>query len=161
MSTESLQETKANAAPAELQLVVYTLGKEEYGVDINNVQEIIRMPAITRMPNAPVAVEGLTSLRGRIITVLNPSVILGMERIDVCDDTRVVVMNMNGVVMGFVVDSVREVLRLPSNNVELGPAIIGGRINADNLIGIGKLDNRLLILLNIDGILGGLAAQGG
>ncbi len=52
-------------------------------------------------------------------------------------------------------------LRLPSNNVEPGPAIIGGRINADNLIGMGKLDNRLLILLNIDGILGGLAAQGG
>ncbi len=138
---------------SELQLVVFTLDKEEFGVEINNVQEIIRMPSITQVPGAQAFVEGLTNLRGKIITILNLSVIMGMERSETCEDTRIVVVNMDGVVMGFVVDSVREVLRLLAKNVEPAPPVIAGKVSAENLLGIGRMKNRLLILLNLDGVI--------
>lgn len=148
---ESPSGTKADTeVNNEFQLVVFSLGDEEFGVEINNVQEIIRMPTITKIPQAPDYVKGVINLRGRIITVINLNTIMGMQDRRHDEDTRIIVANVNDTVMGFVVDSVSEVMRLPTNNVEQAPAIIASKINTEYLQGVGKMDRRLLILLNLE-----------
>ncbi len=144
---------KIKTAPdGELQLVVFNIGSEEFGVEIMNVQEIIRMTSITRIPQAPDYIKGIINLRGRIIVVINLNVIMGMESRKQDENTRIIVANLNDTVMGFVVDSVSEVIRLPEKNVESAPA--ASKIGTEYVLGVGKLDSRLLILLNLDKILG-------
>lgn len=138
----------------ELQLVVFNTGDEEFGVEIMNVQEIIRMTDITRVPQALDYVRGIINLRGRIIVVINLNAIMGMESKEHDENTRIIVANIGETVMGFVVDSVSEVIRLPQKNVEPAPAVIASKIGTEYIRGVGKLDNRLLILLNLNKILG-------
>ncbi|NJD76772.1 MAG: chemotaxis protein CheW [Candidatus Methanoperedens sp.] len=149
--TAAKAETTSNG---ELQLVVFTIGSEEFGVEIMNVQEIIRMTNITRIPQAPGYIRGIINLRGRIIVVINLNVIMGMESKEQDENTRIIVASIGDTVMGFVVDSVSEVIRLPEKNVEPAPAVIASRIGTEYVLGVGKLDNRLLILLNLGKVLG-------
>ncbi|VVB88097.1 CheW-like domain protein [uncultured archaeon] len=138
----------------ELQLVVFSIGAEEFGVEIINVQEIIRMTSVTRIPQAPDYIKGIINLRGRIIVVINLNVVLGMQTKEQDENTRIVVAGIGDTVMGFVVDSVSEVIRLPEKNVEPAPAVIADKIGTEYVMGVGKFDNRLLILLNIAKVLG-------
>ena len=136
-----------------LQLVIFQLGGEEFGVEIMQVQEIIRMPDITRIPQSPEYMEGVINLRGKIIVVINLD-----NRFDLCskerdDDSRIVIVEVGDNVVGMIVDSVSEVLRLPTSNVEPAPEIISTKIRADYLKGVGKLDDRLLILLDLEKVL--------
>ncbi len=148
------QDTKAETTSnGELQLVVFAIGSEEFGVEIMNVQEIIRMTNITKIPQAPPYIRGIINLRGRIIVVVNLNVVMGMESKEQDESTRIIVASIGETVMGFVVDSVSEVIRLPEKNVEPAPAVIASRIGTEYVLGVGKLDNRLLILLNLDKIL--------
>ncbi len=141
------------ASDGELQLVVFNIGSEEFGVEIMNVQEIIRMTSITKIPQAPDYIKGIINIRGRIIIVINLNVIMGMEGRMQDENTRIIVANLNDTVLGFVVDSVSEVIRLPEKNVEPAPAVIASKIGTEYIYGVGKMDNRLLILLNLDKIL--------
>ena len=150
---EQSPESKA-ASDGELQLVVFNIGSEEFGVEIMKVQEIIRMTSITRIPQAPDYIRGIINLRGRIIVVINLNVVLGMASREQDENTRIIVASIGETVMGFVVDSVSEVIRLPEKNMEPAPAVIADKIGTDYVMGVGKLDNRLLILLNLDKILG-------
>jgi purine-binding chemotaxis protein CheW len=138
----------------ELQLVVFNIGKEEFGVEIMRVQEIIRMTSITGIPQAPDYIRGIINLRGKIIVVLNLNVIMGMETKEQDENTRIIVANIDETVMGFIVDSVSEVIRLPEKNVEQAPAVIANKIGTEYVMGVGKMDDRLLILLDIDRVLG-------
>jgi purine-binding chemotaxis protein CheW len=138
----------------ELQLVVFNIGKEEFGVEIMRVQEIIRMTSITGIPQAPAYIRGIINLRGRIIVVLNLNVIMGMETKELDENTRIIVANIDETVMGFIVDSVSEVIRLPENNVEPAPAVIASKIGTEYVRGVGKMEDRLLILLDLDKMLG-------
>ena len=139
----------------ELQLVVFRLGDEEFGVEIGNVQEIIRMTSITRIPQAGDYVNGIINLRGRIIVVINLNVVMGMENAVKSDENaRIIVADVGNTVVGFMVDSVSEVIRLPTKDIEPAPAIIANRIGTEYLRGVGKMENRLLILLKLDKILG-------
>ena len=139
----------------ELQLVVFRLGDEEFGVEIGNVQEIIRMTSITRIPQAGDYVNGIINLRGRIIVVINLNVVMGMENAVKSDENaRIIVADIGNTVVGFMVDSVSEVIRLPTKDIEPAPAIIADRIGTEYLRGVGKMENRLLILLKLDKILG-------
>ncbi len=137
----------------ELQLVVFNIGDEEFGVEIMNVQEIIRMTNITKIPQAPNYVRGIINLRGRIVIVINLNDIMGMDGKESDQNTRIIVAEMGDTVVGFIVDSVTEVLRLPEINVEPAPAIIANKINTEYVSGVGKIDERLLILLNLHKIL--------
>ncbi len=139
--------TKTNE---ETQLIIFNLGKEEFGVEINHVQEIIRIPSITKIPQAPDYVKGIINLRGRIITVLNLNTIMGIENKEQDENTRIIVANVNETVMGFMVDCVSEVLHLQAKNIEPAPAVIASKISTEYLDGVGKMDNRLLILLNLE-----------
>ncbi len=134
------------------QLVVFSLGVEEFGINIMQVQEIIRMPEITRIPRSPNYVKGVVNLRGKIIVVMDLDKRFGMNSKELTDDSRIVVVDIDGTVVGLVVDSVSEVIRLQESNIEKTPDIITQKINAEYLKGVGKLNERLLILLNLENI---------
>ncbi|MBC7085950.1 MAG: chemotaxis protein CheW [Methanomethylovorans sp.] len=132
-----------------LQLVIFQLGEEEFGLDIMQVQEIIRIPEITRIPHSPDYVKGVINLRGKIITVINLDTRFGMTQNKHDDNSRIIVAEVDENVVGFVVDSVSEVLRLSASTVEPVPEIISSKINTNYLKGVGKLEDRMLILLDI------------
>lgn len=133
-----------------LQLVTFKLGDEEFGVDILKVQEINRMMDITKIPNAPQFIEGVINLRGKIIPIVDLRKKLGFDNIKGVSEktTRIIVVELDGLVLGFIVDSVSEVLRVPENTIEPPPSIVGG-VESDYIEGVGKLENRLLILLEL------------
>lgn len=135
-----------------LQLVTFNIGDEEFGVEILKVQEIIRMMGITRVPRAPDFVEGVINLRGKVIPIIDLRKRFGMKSQDHDKHTRIIVIEINKVIVGFVVDSVSEVLRIPSSTVEPPPTIISG-IESEYISGVGKLADRLLILLDLDRLL--------
>jgi len=132
-----------------LQLVIFQLGEEEFGLDIMQVQEIIRIPDITRIPHSPDYVKGVINLRGKIITVVNLDTRFGMEQKVHDDNSRIIVAEVDENVVGIVVDSVSEVLRLPLSTLEPVPEMISGKINANYLKSVAKLEDRMLILLDI------------
>ncbi len=130
-----------------LQLVTFRLGKEEYAIDVLKVQEIIRMVGITPIPNAPYVVEGVINLRGRVIPVVNLRKKFGVQ--EGCDtsQSKIIVVDI-GIICGLIVDTVSEVLRLPLSSVEPPPSFANsGGFKA--IKGIGKLNGRLLILLEV------------
>ena len=135
-----------------LQLVSFVLGNEEYGVDILCVQEINRMLQITKVPNAPSYVDGVINLRGRVIPVIDLRQKLGLPRKEHDNNTRIIVVEVNSKTVGFVVDGVKEVLRIPRNITEAPPEIAAG-INSDFIKSVGKLEDRLLILIDLEKIL--------
>ncbi len=135
-----------------LQLVSFKIGSEEFGVDILNVQEINRMITITKVPNSPEFVEGIINLRGRVLPVIDLRVKLGLPKRDYDKDTRIVVVDVEGKTVGFLVDAVSEVLRIPKNITEAPPEIVAG-INSKYITAIGKLEDRLLILLDLNKLL--------
>jgi purine-binding chemotaxis protein CheW len=117
------------------------------------VQEIIRMTNITMIPQASGYVKGIINLRGRIIVVINLNVIMGMESKEQDEKTRIIVADIGETVMGFIVDAVSEVIRLPVSSVEPAPSVIANKIGTEYVRGVGKLVDRLLILLDLDKIL--------
>ena len=143
----------AQASDDLLQLVVFQLGGEEFGVEIMQVQEIIRMPDITRIPQSPDYVEGVINLRGKIIVVVNLDTKFDLHSKELDDDSRIVIVEVSNNVIGMIVDSVSEVMRLSASNVEPAPDIISTKVKADYLKGVGKLDERLLILLDLERVL--------
>jgi purine-binding chemotaxis protein CheW len=135
-----------------LQLVSFKISNEEFGVDILCVQEINRMLQITKMPNTPDFIEGVINLRGRVIPVLDLRIKLGMPRKEHDKNTRIIVVELKGKTIGFIVDEVSEVLRIPKSITEAPPEMVGG-VNSDFITSIGKLEDRLLILLDLEKIL--------
>ena len=134
-----------------LQLVSFKIGEEEFGVDINIVQEINRMLQITKVPNTPDFIEGVVNLRGRIIPVIDLRVKLGLIKLEHGKNTRIVVIELKEQTIGFIVDEVNEVLRIPKSITETPPELIGG-VNNEFITAIGKLEDRLLILLDLEKI---------
>jgi len=135
-----------------LQLVSFNIGDEEFGVDILQVQEINRMLEVTRVPNAPEYVDGVINLRGKVIPIIDLRRRFGMQRKEHDKNTRIVVVELNGKVVGFVVDAVREVLRIPRSVTEPPPSIVGG-VHEEYITAVGKLEDRLLILLDLEKVL--------
>ena len=131
-----------------IQLVSFHVGGEEFGLDILRVQEIIRVQQLTRVPNSPEYVDGVINLRGKVIPVIALRRRFGLEERAHDKETRIVVTEVKGTVLGFIVDSVSEVLRIPSETVEPPPRL--GKVEREYVSGVGKLDNRLLILLDVD-----------
>ncbi|MBU1004139.1 MAG: chemotaxis protein CheW [Proteobacteria bacterium] len=137
-----------------IQLVTFSIGEEEFGVDILKVQEIIRTMEITKVPKAPEFVEGVINLRGNVIPIIDLRKRFGLETRIHDKHTRIIVIEINKMVVGFVVDSVSEVLRIPSNTVEPPPPVVSG-LESEYISGVGKLEDRLLILLDLDRLLSG------
>src|SRR4030088_2992931 len=140
------------AGTDELQLVVFQLGAELYGVEIARVHEIIRLQTVTRVPHAPAFVEGVINLRGKVIPVVDLRRRFGLPWVDPPGASRIVVVEIGDQVVGIVVDGVSEVLRVNNATIEPpSPVVAGG--DSDYLHGIAKLPDRLVILLNLDRVL--------
>lgn len=135
-----------------LQLVTFRLGNEEFSLDILKVQEIIRHMDLTRVPKTPDFVDGVINLRGRVIPVLDLRKRFGLPKDENTNETRIIVVDVDNRTVGLKVDAVSEVLRLPADTVEPPPAIITG-VESEYIKGVGKLDGRLLILLDVAKIL--------
>ena len=135
-----------------LQLVSFKIGNEEFGVNILKVQEINKMVPITKVPNSPVFVEGIINLREKVIPIVDFRIRLGMEKVEQTKDTRIIIIDVDNRTIGFIVDSVSEVLRIPMNIIEAPPEIVSG-VNSEFIQSVGKLEDRLLILIDIDKIL--------
>ncbi len=135
-----------------LQLVTFKIGEEEFGVDILAVQEIIRLMQITMVPRAPEFIVGVINLRGKVIPVVDMRRRFGLPEVERDSHTRIVVMELGQKIVGFLVDAVSEVLRIPADTVEPAPPVVAG-IGSEYLKGVGKLDDRLLILLDLDNLL--------
>jgi purine-binding chemotaxis protein CheW len=136
----------------DMQIVACKLEDEEYAIDIRAVQEIIRMLEITRVPHAPDFLEGVVNLRGMVIPVMDLRRHFGLPPRQNTDSTRIIIVNRGETMVGFVVDGVSEVLRLPRQAIEPPPSL--EQKNATYFTGVGKIGSRLLILLNLDKILG-------
>jgi len=145
-------ETQKKETTELLQLVSFFIGDEEFGVDILYVQEINRMLQVTKVPNAPDFVNGVINLRGRVIPVIDLRLKFGMPKKEPDKNTRIIVMEVSGKTVGFIVDSVNEVLRIPKNVTEPPPELAMG-INSEYIKSVGKLEDRLLILIDLEKIL--------
>ncbi|EGJ51890.1 chemotaxis protein CheW [Desulfocurvibacter africanus] len=132
-----------------LQLVTFSIAEEEFGVEILLVKEIIRPMSVTKVPNAPAFVEGVINLRGQVIPIIDLRKRFGLATSKLGKDTRIIVVEMSRMRVGFVVDAVSEVLRISAGTVEPPPAMVAG-VESEFIKGVGKLDRRLLILLDLE-----------
>ncbi|MCH7620603.1 MAG: chemotaxis protein CheW [Chloroflexi bacterium] len=145
MQTQTIQQD-------EQQLVVFDLADEGYGVDISAVREIIRLQEITHVPRTPEFVKGVINLRGKVIPVIDLRKRFGLAVEAESQDNRIVVVDIGDQDIGVVVDAVTEVLRIPTDSVE-PPASVITTADSDYLLGIAKLDSRLIVLLDLRKVL--------
>lgn len=140
----------------ELQLVVFQLGREDYALEVAEVREIIPVMGVTRMPNAPGYLKGVLNLRGQIIAVIDLAERLGIEG-DAEADRRIIVLDLEEVRAGLLVDNVLEVARVPAETLEPSPL---ASPDAGVIRGVIKYGNKLLILLDAAGIVAGETLEG-
>ncbi len=136
----------------EFQVVAFKLGKEEYGVDVLNVQEINRLLNITRVPRTHEYIDGVVNLRGNIVPVINLHQKFNIQELGSEDDKRIIVFQFDELKIGILVDEVSEVIRLKPSDIE-ETAKVYSSINAEHIKGIAKVNSRLLILLDLPKIL--------
>ncbi len=136
-----------------LQLVIFNLGDEKYGVETSQVKEIIKVEEITSIPNAPDYVEGVINLRGQITTIINLRRRFGMEPKPIDNDTRIIVFEHKGSTIGMMVDTVTEVRYLAKKDIEELPNIVTNRSESKFLTGVGKLPDGLLILVDLEKVM--------
>ncbi len=135
-----------------LQFVVFRVGDEEFAVDIKRVKEIIRVREATRIPRTPSYIQGVINLRGDVIPVIDLRRRFELESIEVTGDTRTIIIEVGKDLVGFIVDSVTEVLRIVEDEVESPPNNVAG-LRSEYLLGVGKVDGRLIIILDVDKLL--------
>lgn len=157
-NTQNAGTARVSGAADQLQLVTFEVAGEEFAVDILAVQEINRMMDLTRVPQSPPEVEGVINLRGKIIPVLDLRKRFSFGVGEKSDQNRIIVVEVHGRVLGFIVDRVHEVLRISRDIVEPAPAMVCS-INSDFIAGVGKLEDRLLILLDLGRLFNDEAAQ--
>lgn len=143
-------EHKAN----DHQLVIFKIAGEEFGVDINEVKEIIRWEEVTQIPNTENYIKGVINLRGSIVVVNDLAMKLRLPSKEIDDDTRILVVEVDGNTVGMVVDSATEVLRLDAEKVQKAPDMITNCIDQKYIDGVGVLgEKRLLTLLDLSKVM--------
>ncbi len=149
----------ASGAPSDHDIsgnefLAFTLGKEEYGIDILKVQELRGYEAVTRIANSPDFIKGVVNLRGIIVPIIDMRIKFNLGAPTYDQFTVVIILNIAGRVMGMVVDSVSDVIALSADQVKPAPEM-GTALNTDYLIGLGTIDERMLILVDIDKLMSG------
>jgi purine-binding chemotaxis protein CheW len=132
------------------QLVSFHLDNEEYGVEVLKVREIIRMVSITHMPNTPPYVEGIINLRGKVIPIISMRRRFALMDMENNSQTRVIIMDVGGELLGFTVDAVSEVIRVSANEIQPAPSVASGGVGQEYIEGVINHGERLLVLLNLD-----------
>jgi purine-binding chemotaxis protein CheW len=141
--------SSADREIAGREFLAFTLGQEEYGIDILKVQEIRGYEAVTRIANSPEFIKGVVNLRGIIVPIVDMRIKFNLGEPKYDQFTVVIILNIGGRVVGMVVDSVSDVITLSPEQVKPAPEM-GTALNTDYLIGLGTLDERMLILVDID-----------
>ncbi len=136
----------------EHQLVVFGLAEELFGVEINTVESIIKIQEITRLPQMPASLCGVISLRGRILPVMDLRLRLGLLPTPSTIHSRIVIINHAQNKIGMMVDSVEEVVSVPDAVIEAVPSITT-TVNTEFIEGIAKLEDKLIVLLNLESVL--------
>lgn len=136
----------------EQQLVVFELENEFYGINIALVESIIKMQAITQLPQTPAYVKGVTNLRGSVLPVINLRTRFALEAKEDTRQTRIIIVTMGNIKVGVVVDGVSEVLRVSEETIEPLPTLVNS-VDSAFLKGIVRLENRLIILLELGKVL--------
>lgn len=135
----------------DVHLVTFNLG-EEYGVPISQVREIVRVGGITMVPNSPSYMAGVINLRGRVLSVLSLRKRLGLSEKEISSASRIVVTEIGSKVIGLLVDAVSHVIKIPRESVEAAPEEVL-EADTDYITGVGKLNNKMVILLDLDKLL--------
>lgn len=134
---------------ASRQLVVFTVNNEEFGVEITNVREIIRPVEIFKVPNTPDYMEGLINLRGKVHTVFNLRKRFSLPANEFDENTKIIIVNINNLVTGFIADEVKEIIRVEDENIESASGILS-EFKDRFINGVAKLGNRVVLLLDLE-----------
>ncbi|ABK98505.1 chemotaxis protein CheW [Pelobacter propionicus] len=149
--SNALVPVNSDEARGELiQLVSFNLDQEEYGVDVLKVREIIRVPVLTRVPNTPHYVDGVINLRGKVIPIISMRKKFGLMETENDKQTRIMVMDVDGELMGFTVDAVSEVIRISGSEIQPSPAVVASGIDQECIAGVINQAERLLVLLDLE-----------
>lgn len=133
----------------ELKVIVFKLGEEEYGIEVDAVQTIERMMPITRVPKTLSFVKGVINLRGVVIPVIELRGRFGLPSVEYTDQTRIIIVSMSDIEVGFIVDSANDVIDLNSDLIDAPPDVVGG-VKAKYLRGVARIsEERLLVMLNL------------
>lgn len=136
----------------EEQLVAFYLGSEIYAIEINSISEIIRAQAVTQVPRTRDDIEGIINLRGKIVPVLDLCKRLALSESQSSSKSRIIVVNAADFLVGLIVDSVVGVVRLPDSAIER-KVVTSGSLDSDYILGVGKYQDSLVILLNLNELL--------
>lgn len=137
---------------SERQYVIFKLENEEYGVDIMHVKEISEYMECTKVPNSPAFIEGITNYRGNVVPVINLHEKFNISRAAITPDTRIIIFGLDDKQVGLLVDDASQVLTIDDNNIEEPPSII--MASEEKFIsGIGKVQNRMIIILDLENLL--------
>lgn len=137
----------------DIQMVVFKIDKEEYGVDILHVQEIKKMTEITRVPHTPKYLKGVINLRGSVLPIIDLRCRLNLKSQERTEETRIIIVKVEEIIVGLIVDAVSEVLNIPVSAVDTSQNI-KSNVSGEHVEGVGKLEDRLIIILNLKAILG-------
>jgi len=149
-----MAKTEPKSKAREIQLVIFRLRDEEFGVEISAVLEITRLLAITHIPEAPGFIEGVINLRGKVLAVVDLAKQFGLDKEKELPKTaRIVVIEVRNITLGLIVDEVPEVIKISEEKIEPPPEIIQSEVNRDYIKGVAKLDERLIILLDLKNVL--------
>ena len=152
LDTNSKSETQATAPQdASGKYLTFLLDNEEYGLEILKVRELIGIMGITKVPQTPDFVEGVINLRGKVIPVIDLRSKFGLPRAEYNEATCIIVVDV-GMLMGIIVDTVQEVHDISANNIE-PPPNLGSAVDTDFILGMGKVNDGVKILLDIDKVL--------
>lgn len=136
----------------EVKVIVFRLKDEEYGVEVQQVRSIEKLEHITRVPRTPKFVKGVINLRGIVTPIIDLRKRFDLEESEYSESTRIIIVAVNDLEVGLIVDAANDVIDIPVDAIEPPPEVVGG-VEAAYLRGVAKLDKRLLILLNLDKVL--------
>ena len=142
-----------NCLAKEGKYLTFALGREDYGLEILKVREIIGMMNITAVPQVPAYVKGVINLRGKVIPVIDLRLKFGMPSIDTTAETCIIIVNLKDILIGTIIDRVKDVLDIKQEMIEPAPNF-GADVHTDYILGIGKVNDSVKILLNAERVLG-------
>ena len=152
MATETITANTSGTAGGEY--LTFTLGKEEYGMDILKVQEIRGYDAVTAIANTPAFIKGVINLRGIIVPIVDLRIKFNLSKVEYDQFTVVIILNLSKRVVGVVVDSVSDVLTLAADQIKAAPSL-STSLDTRYIIGLGTVDQRMLILIDIERLMTG------
>ncbi|WP_047984863.1 chemotaxis protein CheW [Ornithinibacillus californiensis] len=142
----------SNETATEKKVIVFQLKDEEFAVSVQQIGSIERIQTITRVPNTADFVKGVINLRGVVTPIIDLRSRLGIEATDFNESTRIIIVNLDEIDVGLIVDAANDVIDIPIDSIEPAPEVIGA-VNDDYIEGVAKLENRLLILLDLKKVL--------